>query len=70
MSNNKEVLFKCNCNSDVLIINGLERKYEIREGIYFQIPENFPTATCSKCNEVYLDYEELEKLEKLYQETF
>jgi uncharacterized protein with PIN domain len=69
-----EILFHCDanddCNGEVSMESGPERDYEIREGVYFQIPENFPTATCSECGEVYLDNEELEQLEKLYQETF
>jgi transcriptional regulator with XRE-family HTH domain len=65
-----KVLFDCDrCEGDVVLTTGPGRATEFRMGIVLEIPEAFPTATCSRCGEIYLNSSEAGQLDKLLEST-
>lgn len=58
-----DVLFECDlCQDPVILTSGPGRTREGAGGA-FEIPSDFPTATCQNCGEIYLNSHEAELLD-------
>jgi transcriptional regulator with XRE-family HTH domain len=67
-------VFECvECGGDVCLVTGPGRVREYRIGLEypaFPVPNDFPTKVCSGCKEVYMDLDDLKRLDELQTKDF